>query len=240
MKKSTDQKKLNLILKNTILLLLHTTTKTLTLKNLSKEIPHCWAYSKDKKTCKMCQIGYYIEPQKKTQCLLCSSGCKLCNDDTDCTTCFDSYFLKENLCYSCPDQCSKCNNFDKCTACIPHYILFEDKKCIKPTNDDIILERVILGIVIFGIFLIICCAIQKFKKKEEAQMRMKERRRRVRRKRETAFGDLGVVDEEVKRNTKLDKDEKTVRWLANKRVFKEDILTGSKDSEEKLNEQIGL
>lgn len=133
------------------------------------------------------------------------------------------FLPKENLCYSCPKECSTCKDLRNCQTCNDGYILFEGNKCIKPTNEQEIFKRAIIVVTVVVIIVIVCCAYQQEKKRAEARVRMKERKLRIKRNRGTTNNLRQNLMGSEEFSIGADKDVKTVRWLAQKRVFKEDL-----------------
>lgn len=42
------------------------------------------------------------------KCSSCISNCKECNNAYTCITCFDGYFINDDICLKCDDNCNTC------------------------------------------------------------------------------------------------------------------------------------
>ena len=59
-------------------------------------------------------------------CYPCSENCKVCESETKCTTCKESYFKNGDKCDKCSDNCMTCTGKVKCTGCAAGFILVYD------------------------------------------------------------------------------------------------------------------
>lgn len=108
--------------------------------------------------CKECIIGYYLKDQ---ECLSCSAGCNLCDnenkciqcdtlfklvdgkcvyfgncqnfDGVECLECYSDSYLDNGKCHFCNSNCISCKSKDECTECYEGYL--NNGKCIScPDN----------------------------------------------------------------------------------------------------------
>uniref|UniRef100_A0A7M5X1B5 P/Homo B domain-containing protein n=1 Tax=Clytia hemisphaerica TaxID=252671 RepID=A0A7M5X1B5_9CNID len=105
----------------------------------------------DLRTCvETCPEGYYTDLLKRT-CEPCDIQCKTCvvGNPSACTSCRESFFLKEQSCVSshecrslyyvnkktgrcnfCPSNCTHCESQKSCTQCLLSYFLTPDNRCV--------------------------------------------------------------------------------------------------------------
>lgn len=82
--------------------------------------------------CDVCISGYFFDASLKS-CLACDSGCITCTSPKkNCLSCSEGYFLNnEEACQKCPANCLFCSSSSTCQTCIDFYILNSLKNCVK-------------------------------------------------------------------------------------------------------------
>lgn len=95
--------------------------------------PHCInCYDED--YCEECESGYFVNYDEGYPifCSPCDGTCKECDymSDSDCTACFDEFYLDKGHCKRCPtDKCLTCteSGTHECTKCLEKYYLLENE-----------------------------------------------------------------------------------------------------------------
>ena len=97
------------------------------------DIGNCSVYGLNdaagEKTCFSCQLGYYLEQNRK-QCSACISSCRTCSGRKDhCTSCRAEHLLRGSNCERCIDNCSECHDLKTCISCNAGYFINGDHQC---------------------------------------------------------------------------------------------------------------
>ncbi|KAL4488340.1 hypothetical protein ABPG72_019190 [Tetrahymena utriculariae] len=90
----------------------------------------------DFQSCQSCNEGSFLSG---AQCLLCTSPCKTCDQQTQkCLSCLDGYFLSQNACKQCQNPCQNCQDETKCLSCISNDYNYDQNshKCICKCHTD--------------------------------------------------------------------------------------------------------
>jgi len=202
-------------------------------QQLPNPIPNCRIYDRIQQLCIQCQDTYYPVLPGKLKCLPCGEGCGTCNDQTYCRRCLENFYLENSLCYSCPKTCKTCKNFDNCFTCKNGFVLIDGKQCLRTTDNSQLIFNIVVIVCILLVIGAICYAAYQNDRKTKGQIRLKERL--IKNSKKTVFGSVGLnvsngdsddingfVEDSLSVKM-MDKDEKTVRMVAKKLKFKEDL-----------------
>ena len=52
----------------------------------------------------------------------CDKNCLNCTSSSECSRCYDGYYLLNGYCKPCPLNCIKCSNSSSCDSCYSNYV----------------------------------------------------------------------------------------------------------------------
>ncbi|EAR82805.1 glycoside hydrolase family 45 protein (macronuclear) [Tetrahymena thermophila SB210] len=112
-------------------------------------------------TCTTCQTGYTLQIDGSCK-KPCDQSCKTCStsqDATQCTSCYDGYYLNGSsvgTCSKCPSGCTSCTSNSNCLACTDNYVLISgscepcDCPCLSCKTDTSTCTSCIKGYILNG------------------------------------------------------------------------------------------
>ena len=134
-------------------------------------------------TCSLCNQGYFKQ-NNQAGCSLCASQCASCTAWTICQSCQPGYFIESGssgICLACSANCDSCSSRTFCSKCSTGFISSVDNSACESSSSNqqsgdkglgATSIGPIIGYVVSGLVLVICCTItiiHQRKKQQEAE-----------------------------------------------------------------------
>lgn len=134
-------------------------------------------------SCSGCVSGYY-KLENKQECNACASQCSSCTSWTACQSCQQGYFIDEgaSVCVACSANCDTCTSRTSCTRCSTGFSFSSETKACASDADQNSGKKEesggssigpIIGYVVSGLVLVICCTITIIHQRRKQQLEAK-------------------------------------------------------------------